>query len=628
MDSSHNSKERLSTLAIAALGVVYGDIGTSPLYTMKEAFSGAHHPIPITPENVLGILSLIFWALMIVVTVKYISFIMRADNKGEGGIMALMAMALRNLPEGSHSRRLVLLLGLFGAALFYGDGVVSPSISVLSAVEGLTVITPNFTPFIIPITLGVLIALFMMQSRGTAKVGRLFSPVMLLWFCTLAVLGLINIIDTPAVLNAVNPYYGARFLLDSPMLGFLSLGAVILALTGAEALYADMGHFGRKPIQVVWFCLVLPALVINYFGQGALLLSNPAAITNPFYLLAPSWAMYPLIGLAMIATVIASQAVITGAFSMTHQAMQLGYTPRLQLLHTSGTRIGQIYIPAINWLMLIVIIALVLGFRSSSNLAAAYGIAVTGTMLTTSILAYFVAHKLWGWNPWYAFFGALPFICIDIALFSASSVKIIDGGWFPLIFGLTLFLLLTTWKRGRALLQKRLSEEAIELSPFIRSMGSDSGVTRVAGTAVYLTGNLNGVPHAMLHSLKHYKVLHERVVLVAVNVLDIPYVGDAQRVYVEPLPNHFWRVKVFYGFMDEPNLPEALDWCAEQGLDFDMMETSFFIGRETLIARMNSEMNFWREKLFIAMSRNASSAADFFKLPANRVVEMGSQILL
>lgn len=628
MDSSHNSKERLSTLSLAALGVVYGDIGTSPLYAIKEVFVGAHHPVPITPGNVLGILSLIFWALMIVVTVKYISFIMRADNKGEGGIMALMALALRNLPEGSRSRKLVLMLGLFGAALFYGDGVVTPSISVLSAVEGLNIITPGFQPFIIPITLGVLIALFMMQSRGTASVGRLFGPVMLFWFCTLALLGIINIYATPAVLEAVNPYYGFRFLQTSPMLGFLALGAVVLVLTGAEALYADMGHFGRKPIQLVWFLLVLPALVINYFGQGALLLSNPAAVENPFYLMAPAWALYPLVGVATVATVVASQAVITGAFSVTQQAMQLGYTPRLQILHTSGARIGQIYIPAINWLMLIAVIALVLGFRSSDNLASAYGIAVTGTMLTTSILAYFVAHKLWGWSPWRAFFGALPFICIDLAFLATCSVKVIDGGWFPLIFGLTLFLLLTTWKRGRALLQKRLSEEAIELPPFIQGMGSDSGITRIAGTAVYLTGNLNGVPHAMLHSLKHYKVLHERVVLVAVNVLDIPYVSDAQRVYVEPLANHFWRVKVFYGFMDEPNLPEALDWCAEQGLDFDMMETSFFIGRETLIARVNSEMNFWREKLFIAMSRNASSAADFFKLPANRVVEMGSQILL
>lgn len=628
MNTAHAPRESLRALSLAALGVVFGDIGTSPLYTMKEVFGGVHHPLAINTTNVLGILSLIFWALTLVVAVKYVSFIMRADNKGEGGIMALMALALRNLPEGSVGRRLVLMLGLFGAALFYGDGVVAPSISVLSAIEGLSIITPQFTPFVIPLTLGVLIALFLIQSRGTAHVGRLFGPIMLLWFLTLAVLGIWNILHAPGVLKAINPYYGAHFLHIHPGLGFLTLGAVVLALTGAEALYADMGHFGRKPIQIVWFSLVLPALVINYFGQGALLLQDKTAIANPFYHMAPEWALYPLILIATCATVIASQAVITGAFSVTQQAMQLGYTPRLDIQHTSGDQIGQIYIPAINWMMLVAVIALVLGFRSSSNLAAAYGIAVTGTMLTTSILAFYVSSRLWNWNPWRAFFGALPFICIDLTFFAASSVKIVDGGWFPLIFGATLFLMLTTWKRGRLLLQKRLSEEAIDLQPFVQSLGPDSGVTRILGTAVFLTGNLQGVPHAMLHSLKHYKVLHERVALVAVNTLDVPYVPDAQRVIVEVLPNHFWRIKVFYGFMDEPNLPEALEWCAEQGLDFDMMETSFFIGRETLIARVNSEMNFWREKLFIAMSRNASSAASFFKLPANRVVEMGSQVVL
>ena len=628
MNTSHAPKESLRVLSLAALGVVFGDIGTSPLYTMKEVFGGVHHPLTINAANVLGILSLIFWALTLVVAVKYVSFIMRADNKGEGGIMALMALALRNLPEGSISRRLVLMLGLFGAALFYGDGVVAPSISVLSAIEGLSIITPKFTPFVIPLTLGVLIALFLIQSRGTAHLGRLFGPVMLLWFLTLAALGIWNIAQAPNVLKAINPYYGAHFLYTHPSLGFLTLGAVVLALTGAEALYADMGHFGRKPIQIVWFSLVLPSLVINYFGQGALILQDKTAIANPFFHMAPEWALYPLVLIATCATVIASQAVITGAFSVTQQAMQLGYTPRLDIQHTSGDQIGQIYIPAINWMMLVTVIALVLGFRSSSNLAAAYGIAVTGTMLTTSILAFYVSSRLWHWNPWRAFFGALPFICIDLTFFAASSVKIVDGGWFPLIFGFTLFLMLTTWKRGRLLLHKRLSEEAIELQPFVNSLSPESGVTRIPGTAVFLTGNLDGVPHAMLHSLKHYKVLHERIALVAVNTLDVPYVPDAQRVTVEVLPNQFWRIKVFYGFMDEPNLPEALEWCTEQGLDFDMMETSFFIGRETLIARMHSEMNFWREKLFIAMSRNASSAASFFKLPANRVVEMGSQIVL
>ncbi len=628
MESSHHSKEQLAGLALAALGVVYGDIGTSPLYTIKEVFASVHHPVPITPDNVLGILSLIFWALMMIVTIKYVYFIMRADNKGEGGIMALMALALRNKLENSRSRNLILALGLFGASLFYGESLVTPAISVLSAVEGLEVIAPSFKPFVIPITLGILIALFTIQSKGSASVGRMFGPIMIIWFATLALLGIVNIVAEPGVLMALNPYYGAKFLLEHPSLGFFSLGAVVLAITGAEALYADMGHFGRRPIQMAWITLVLPSLALNYFGQGALLLGKPEAISNPFFLMAPSWALYPLVALATAATVIASQAVISGAFSVTQQAIQLGYSPRLDLQHTSDKTIGQIYLPAINWMMLVMVLILVLGFGSSSRLAAAYGISVTGTMLTTSVLAYFVSRELWGWSHWRALLGALPFACMDLSLFAACTVKIADGGWFPMVFGLMLFILLTTWKRGRALLQKRLAEEAIELVPFIRSLGTDNETARVAGTAVFMTSNLNGVPHAMLHSLKHYKVLHERVVLVAVTVLDIPRVADAQRVYVEILPNHFWRVKVFYGFMDEPNLPESLDWCAEQGLDFDMMDTSFFIGRETLIARMDSEMNFWREKVFIAMFRNASSAADFFKLPANRVVEMGSQVVL
>ncbi len=628
MEPSHLSKERLSTLALAALGVVYGDIGTSPLYTMKEVFAGAHRPVPVTPDNVLGILSLIFWALMMVVTIKYVYFIMRANNKGEGGIMALMALALRNKLENSRTRNLILTLGLFGASLFYGESLVTPAISVLSAVEGLEVIGPTFKPFVIPITLGILISVFAIQSRGSASVGRLFGPIMVLWFGTLALLGAVNITAEPGVLIALNPYYGFKFLQTHSTLGFFSLGSVVLAITGAEALYADMGHFGRKPIQLAWVGMVLPALAINYFGQGALLLSNPGAVTNPFFMMAPSWILYPLVALATAATVIASLAVISGAFSVTQQAIQLGYCPRLDVQHTSDKQIGQIYLPAINWMMLTMVIVLVLGFGSSTNLAAAYGISVTGTMFTTSVLAYFVSRELWGWHPLRAFFGALPFACMDFALFAACSVKIADGGWFPMVFGLTLFLLLTTWKRGRALLQKRLAEDAIELEPFIRSLSADSGITRVSGTAVFMTSNLNSVPNAMLHTLKHHKVLHERVALVAVSVLDIPHVADAQRIYVEILPNHFWRVKVFYGFMDEPNLPEALDWCAEQGLDFDMMDTSFFIGRETLIARANSEMNFWREKLFITMFRNATSAANFFKLPANRVVEMGSQVVL
>ncbi len=613
------------TLALAALGVVYGDIGTSPLYTMKEVFAGAHHPLPITADNVLGILSLVLWALMSVVTVKYVSFIMRADNNGEGGIMALMALALRKMPEGSPRRHVILTLGLFGAALFYGDGVVTPAISVLSAVEGLEVITPTLQPFIIPLTLTVLVALFLLQRRGTASVGALFGPVMIAWFAILAVLGIANIAAAPDVLRAIDPSYGAAFLHSNPELGFFSLGAVVLALTGAEALYADMGHFGRRPIQLAWFGLVLPALLLNYFGQGALLLSNPLAISNPFYLLAPGWALYPLVALATLATVIASQAVISGAFSVTQQAIQLGYSPRLQVLHTSDQEIGQIYLPAINWVLLLAVLALVVGFGSSTRLAGAYGIAVTGTMFITNLLAIVVTHQLWGWSKPRAILSIAPFLLIDIAFFSANIVKIGDGGWFPLAFALLVFTLLTTWKRGRSLLQKRLAEEDLQLQPFIHSL-SYGGVARVPGTAVFMTPKPDGVPHAMLHSLKHYKALHERIVIVSVRVIDEPYVPAAQRVEVRELEQSFWRVVVSYGFKDAPDIPLALAACAEHGLHCEMMETSFFLGRETLIPHFGSEMIYWRALLFATMFRNASSATAFFNIPSNRVVELGSQI--
>jgi KUP system potassium uptake protein len=618
---------RLAPLALAALGVVYGDIGTSPLYAVKEVFGGAHHPLPINVENVMGILSLLFWALMMVVTLKYVFFMTRADNKGEGGTMALMALALRNSENNPRRRKIVIMLGLFGAALFFGDGVITPAISVLSAVEGLKVITPSFDEFVIPITLVVLVALFVIQKRGTASIGYLFGPVMLLWFATLAVMGVINIVDHPYVLKAISPYYGFAFLAAHPLMGYLSLGAIVLVLTGAEALYADMGHFGRKPIQVAWMGFVLPALLLNYFGQGALLLANPEAVDNPFYRLAPEWALYPLLVLATLATVIASQAVITGAYSVTMQAMQLGYAPRLEVQHTSDKQIGQIYLPTVNWLLLGSVIALVIGFGSSSRLAAAYGIAVTGTMLIDNVLAYVVARWLWNWNPWRALLGALPFFVIDIAFFTANIGKIVDGGWFPLVFGMLMFTLLITWKRGRNLLQKRLAEETIDLDSFISSLGYGE-TTRVPGTAVFLSPNLKGVPHAMLHSLKHYKALHERVVLLSVNVLDIPYVADAQRVTVENMPHNFWRVKVFYGFKDDINLPNALEWCAEQGMEMDMMDTSFFLGRETVIAKVGSDMPLWQEKLFIALLRNAGSVANFFKLPPNRVIELGAQVVL
>ena len=620
-------KKRLATLTLGALGIVYGDIGTSPLYSIKEVFGGAHHPVPITPDNVLGILSLFFWSLIIVVTIKYVSFIMRANNKGEGGIIALMTLALQKGTPGTWQQKLVVMLGLFGAALFYGDGVITPAISVLSAVEGLEIITPAFTPYIIPITLGILVGLFLFQRRGTASVGALFGPVMLLWFAVLAAFGALAILEHPAVLAAANPLYGARFLAGNSALGFLALGAVVLCITGAEALYADMGHFGAKPIQYAWLGYVMPALLINYFGQGALLLADPSAIENPFYLLAPEWARYPLVILATVATIIASQAVISGAFSITQQAIQLGYTPRLEIQHTSDREIGQIYLPAINWMLLIAIIALVVQFRSSSNLAAAYGIAVTGTMLITNILAIAVAIRLWHWSPWRAVLGALPFICIDLGFFLANSLKIPDGGWFPLVFGLLIFILLTTWKRGRELLGQRLSEESMALAPFIESI-AESQLGRVPGTAVFMTPDPDNVPHAMLHSLKHYKALHEQVVVLAVKVFDVPYVPDVDRVEVHRLPAGFNQVTVQYGFKDEADIPAALAQCAEAGLALEMMDTSFFLGRETLIPKLGSEMAYWRSLLFVAMFRNAGSATAFFKIPSNRVVELGSQVVL
>lgn len=623
--SSTTAKGRLTTLSLAALGVVYGDIGTSPLYALKEVFGGAHHPVPITPDNVLGILSLIFWSLMIVVSLKYVTFISRADNKGEGGIMALMALALRPAGLGSLQRRLIILLGLFGTALFYGDGVITPAISVLSAVEGLEVATPALTPYILPISLIILIGLFVVQRHGTAVVGNLFGPIMVLWFVTLAILGLISIVDNPQVLLALAPWHAFAFFENNPILGFFSLGACVLALTGAEALYADMGHFGRQPIQVAWFGLVLPALLLNYFGQGALLLRDPAAIANPFYLLAPAWMLYPMVVLSTVATVIASQAVISGAFSITQQAMQLGFSPRMEISHTSDQQIGQIYLPAINWMLLAAVVALVIGFGSSSKLAAAYGIAVTGTMFITNLLAFVVARYLWGWSFWRAFLGASPFAIIDLAFFSANSVKIADGGWFPLIFGLFIYLLLSTWKRGRDLLNQRLAADLMETTGFIHGL---AGVTRIPGTAVFLTQNPDNLPHAMLHSLKHYKALHERIVLVSVNILDIPHAESSRRLAVARLPGNFWQVRVYYGFMEQPNLPNALAGCADFDLHLDPMDTSFFLGRETLIPHLKSDMWSWQAKFFVAMFRNGGSAASFFGLPANRVVELGTQVVL
>ena len=625
--SNETSHKQFVALTLAALGVVYGDIGTSPLYALKEVFGGAHNPVPITPQNILGILSLFFWSLMIVVTLKYVSFIMRANNEGEGGIVALMTLAT-DRKDGKSFRNLFLVtLGLIGAAFFYGDGVITPAISVLSAVEGLELITPNFKPFIVPISIIIIVGLFVFQRKGTASVGALFGPIMIVWFVVLAILGISGIVEHPEVLMAVNPLHGLAFLAGNTVLGFFALGSVVLCITGAEALYADMGHFGIKPIQVGWLYMVLPTLVINYFGQGALLLSDPAAIENPFFLLAPEWALTPLVILATIATVIASQAVISGAFSMTKQAMSLGYTPRMEVLHTSEDEIGQIYVPAINWFLMVSIIFLILGFQSSSNLAAAYGIAVTGTMFITNILAVSVATRLWGWNPFRALLGALPFLLIDGCFFAANSLKIPDGGWFPLVFGLIVFVIFSTWKRGRDLVRIRMSDDAMELKAFTASL-DEGGVDRVEGTAIFLVSDSKYVPQALLHSLKHYKVIHKHVIFLNVQLDTVPYVSNANRIEIEQLSTTFWNVNMHFGFKDDINIPDALKHCQISGVSFDLMDTSYFLGRETLIPKIKSDMAYWRELLFVFMYRNSDSATSFYRLPSNRVVELGSQVVL
>ena len=624
--SAGTSRQGMLGVTVGAIGVVYGDIGTSPLYALKEAFTGAE-AVAVNPANVLGVLSLVFWSLIFVVSIKYVALIMRADNKGEGGIMALMALVQRATAGDTRIRWLLMTLGIFGAALFYGDGMITPAISVLSAVEGLEVATPALKPYVIPISLAVLTALFLIQRRGTASVGALFGPVMLLWFAVLALLGAKEIARYPDVLAALSPVPAVAFFQEHRWHGFFVLGAVVLAFTGAEALYADMGHFGRRPIRLAWFGFVLPALLLNYFGQGALMLHDATAVQNPFYLLAPEWALYPMVLLSTLATVIASQAVISGAFSVTRAAIQLGYVPRMNIAHTSEREIGQIYIPAMNWGLLIGIVVLVLGFKSSSNLAAAYGIAVTGTMATTTILAFVVARTLWKWSWPATVIGLTLFLGVDLIFFSANAVKIPQGGWFPLAIGLVVFTLMSTWKRGRALLYDRLKELAIAIDPFLDSVTKHPPV-RVPGTAVFLTTKFEGVPHALMHNLKHNKVLHERVILLTVVFQDIPHIDASERIEVWPLGNNFFKVFVIYGFKDETNIPEALELCAPFGLEFNMMETSFFLSRETLIATRRPGMALWREKLFVSMSRNAGSVTSYFQIPTNRVVELGTQVEL
>jgi len=615
---------RMAPLVVGAIGVVYGDIGTSPLYTLRQCFTGAHH-LDLTAANIMGILSIIFWSLVIVVTLKYVALIMRADNRGEGGILALTALVSRVLESQPKRRWWFVGIGIFGAAMFYGDGMITPAISVLGAVEGLDIITMHLHPFIDPIAIVIIVALFSIQRSGTARVGMFFGPIMCVWFATLAILGIVHVVAEPRVLAAVNPGHAIAFVVANPTAAFLALGAVVLAVTGTEALYADMGHFGKRPIQRAWLLFVMPSLVLNYFGQGALLLADPAAIKNPFYLLAPTWALIPLVILATIAAVIASQAVISGAFSLTRAAIQMGYCPRLTIDHTSEREIGQIYVPFVNWVLFIAVILLVAGFRHSDNLGGAYGIAVTLAMLIDSILILFVMRRMWNWPVPVAFAIAIPLMTIDIAFLTSNALKIPSGGWFPIVIGISVFTLLTTWKKGRMVLMRRLSDESLPLDVFIESIDLDPP-TRVPGTAVFLTSAVNSVPHSLLHNLKHNKVLHERVVFLTMVARDIPYVPLEERYEIKPLGGAFHHITAYYGFSEDADVPRLLDQCGRGGFTFAMMETSFFVSRESLIATGAPGMAKWREKLFVSMSKNATKASDFFGIPTNRVVELGTQV--
>lgn len=620
-NSNNGTRQSLSKLILGAIGVVYGDIGTSPLYAIKECFSGPH-PLVVDELHVLGVLSLVFWAAMISVTLKYVILMMRADNHGEGGSLALLALVTRITRKGPLAS-LVAILGIFAAALFYGDSMLTPAISVISAVEGLQVIAPSLGEFVVPITLVIITVLFIIQRHGTGSMGVLFGPIMCIWFATLACLGVVNILKMPGVFVALSPYYAFELFLKDSWLAFLALGSVVLVLTGAEALYADMGHFGKTPIRRAWLTFVLPSLMLNYFGQGALLLSTPSSEKNPFFLMAPEWASIPLLILATAAAVIASQAVISGAFSVTRQAIQLKLLPRISTIHTSSSEVGQIYIPFINWFLFISVIALVVGFGSSSHLAAAYGLAVTGTMLIDSFLIAIVMFMMWRWNKLGAALLAFLFIAIDFVFFSANATKITHGGWFPLAIGLAVFTLLTTWKRGRLLLGKCLEKEAVPLKALLQSLGD---VTRVPGTAIFLTTESDIAPAALLHNLKHNKVLHERMVILTVYTEDYAHVPENQRVEVQRLAEDFYKVEFTFGYSDDHDVPATLDLCQKFGLAFNPMETSYFMSRETLIPSETPGMALWREALFSWMSKNAATAMSDFNLPPNRVVELGQQI--
>ncbi|MBA2675731.1 potassium transporter Kup [Ramlibacter sp.] len=617
------NKSSLAALTLGAFGVVYGDIGTSVLYAIKEVFGSGH--VAFTPNNVYGILSIFFWTLTVIVSLKYVSLVLRADNNGEGGLVAMLALASQAVKDKPALRSKLLLIGIFGTCLFYGDGVITPAISVLSAVEGMEVVSPKFKDFVIPLTLAILLALFMVQKRGTAGIGRFFGPITLVWFFTIAALGIPHIASHPEILAALSPHHALRFMWTQPGTSFVILGAVVLCVTGAEALYADLGHFGKKPIRIAWFSVVMPALTINYFGQGALLLSRPESVKNPFYMMAPDWAVVPLVVMATLATVIASQALITGAFSVTKQAIQLGYLPRLQIRHTSVRDTGQIYIPAVNWGLFVAIVMAVVLFRTSSSLAAAYGIAVTLDMLITTILTFFVIRYGWGYPLALCIAATGSFFVVDLAFFSSNLLKFTEGGWFPLAIGTAIFALMTTWKTGRELLREKVRSGSMELREFLDSVFA-APPTRVDGTAVFLVADVDTVPNALLHNLKHNKVLHEENVFVTVRAREVPFIPTDQRIQLTDLGNDCWQVVLSYGFKNDPDVPKALRGLREKGIELDPMATSYFLSREVVVPTLGGGMRPWREKLFAQMHHNASGAADFLRLPSNSVVELGSKI--
>jgi KUP system potassium uptake protein len=621
---SEHKKSSVAALTLAAVGIVYGDIGTSPLYTLRAIFD-EEHGLPLTTPNILGIISLIFWSLTIVVSLKYVTLVLRADNRGEGGIMALMALATNSVTKASRWHFPLMVIGVLGATMFYGDSVITPAISVLGAIEGLEVAAPGMTHYVVPLAVLVLVALYSVQRHGTAGIGRFFGPIMVVWFLTLAVMGVINILQAPVILQALNPWHALRFMLENRLLAFVALGAVVLAMTGAEALYADMGHFGRKPIRLAWFSICFPALALNYLGQGGLLITQPEAVDNPFFHQLGAWSVIPLVILSTMAAVIASQATISGTYSMTKQAIALGLLPRMRILHTSESEIGQIYIPAVNWVQLAVVLIAVTGFGSSDELAGAYGIAVTATMMATTILTFFVTRYRWH-LPLAVCLGATGFfLVIDIMLFSSTTLKLFHGGWFPLLLGTVLLTLMLTWKRGRELVFENLEKHAIPLEAFMESLFV-APPARVPGTALFMRGESDGVPHALLHNLSHNKVLHERVVFLTVHIREEPWVPVVEQAEVVELGHNCFQLNVRYGFKDEPDIPGILRQCAGLGLVFEMMETSFFIARQTVISAPGGGMAPWREHLYVMMSRNARAAADYYQIPPNRVIELGTQV--